>query len=190
MFGLTERAKRKSPRRGRKERSDWRMAKPHRESKNFSMNYKKLIILVLLMISSTPVDTPVECDDDTSCTNTTYLYNDSTKYTTRIFNNSTMWLDIKPSVSLFIIDRVKGGCWTNSKSAKNAVTLELNRSDYVIPHEPIAPGIMRIAMRASGNDVDNGLCVVYLELLAINTVSDSIVSYGGKRRKVTWILKF
>ncbi len=82
------------------------------------------------------------------------------------------WLEarLRKKISVNLVDSVKGGCWSNSNTAKTAVSLELVRSGYVVAENEAA----QVLMWATGYNSGNRGCV--------SSYGFSFQIYGNEQR--------
>lgn len=134
------------------------------------MTIKKSIILTMLVILSTPV----VCD-----------YTAHRDVVTQLYGPNVRYLLIEPGMGfkLSIVDNVKDDCWTNSKSVRNAVALELARSGYASAQELGGRIIIEIVMTAVGDEVYNDFCVIAINMEVISTLLSRFSEYDSKRNK-------
>ncbi len=78
-----------------------------------------------------------------------------------ISNETPSWLSLSKEnpISVHIRDRVSDGCWTNSKAVKNAVELELTRSNYTVS-ESSKDAWYTITIFGMGGEVNDDFCAI------------------------------
>jgi hypothetical protein len=93
-----------------------------------------------------------------------------TESTIESFTPSWLTLNKDAPISVFINDQVSDGCWTNSKAIKNAVELELTRSNYTVV-ESTTSFWYKMAILGIGSEVEDDFCAIswrfYIKRFAI-----------------------
>ena len=105
----------------------------------------------------------------------------------RGFEKDVGWLGLnkEQKFEVKIIDSVKDGCWTNSKSVKTAVESELKRSGYKLADEYVVGPII-VYIYSVGYAVDNRKsCIVSYELDIQRMLADNFSSVKHHLR--SWV---
>jgi hypothetical protein len=105
----------------------------------------------------------------------------------RGFGKDVGWLGLnkQQKFEVKIIDSVKDGCWTNSKSVKTAIESELKRSGYKLADEYVVGPII-VTIRSVGYAVDDRKsCIVSYELDIQRMLTDNFSSVKHHLR--SWV---